>query len=192
MKTLIIIVMATVVSSLAASGQSSLSVGDKAPAFSATADDGTVWDLSHHVGSKYIVVYFYPAAFTGGCTAQACSYRDHSSDLQKSGVEVVGVSGDKVEGLKLFKQAENINFPLLSDDKGIIAKAFGVPVSDGGTVKGTVGQTEHEIVRGVTEKRWTFIIGKDGKIIYKNESVNPGKDPEEVLAFINSLPGNKR
>jgi len=190
MKTLISIIMATVVSAFAASGQNSLSVGDKVPGFTAKADDGSTWDLNRHIGTNYIVVYFYPAAFTGGCTAQACSYRDHRTDLQKSGIEVVGVSGDNVDGLRLFKKAENINFPLLSDDKGVIAKAFGVPVSDGGTVVKTIEDKEHQIVRGVTEKRWTFIIGKDGKIIYKNESVNPSKDPEEVLAFVNGLSQN--
>jgi len=192
MKTLISIIMTTVVSAFAASGQNSLSVGDKVPGFNAKADDGSTWDLNRHIGTNYIVVYFYPAAFTGGCTAQACSYRDHRTDLQKSGIEVVGVSGDNVDGLRLFKKAENINFPLLSDDKGVIAKAFGVPVSDGGTVVKTIEDKEHQIVRGVTEKRWTFIIGKDGKIIYKNESVNPSKDPEEVLAFVNGLSHNKQ
>jgi peroxiredoxin Q/BCP len=121
---------------------------------------------------------------TGGCTKQACSYRDHRDDLQSAGVEVVGVSGDKIENLRLFKQAENLNFTLLSDEKGDIARLFGVPAGAGGAIKRSVGGTEHELVRGVTAKRWTFIIGKDKKIIYKNESVNAEKDTEEVLNFI--------
>jgi peroxiredoxin Q/BCP len=61
---------------------------------------------------------------------------------------------------------------------------FGVPAGAGGAIKRTVGGTEHELVRGVTAKRWTFIVGKDKKIIYKNETVNPEKDAEEVLNFI--------
>jgi len=121
---------------------------------------------------------------TGGCTKQACSYRDHSGDLQSADVVVVGVSGDKIENLRLFKKAENLNFTLLSDEKGDIAKAFGVPVSEGASIKRTVEGIEHELVRGVTAKRWTFIVGKDMKIIYKNESVNAEKDSEEVLSFI--------
>jgi len=170
--------------SLTLSGQQGLSVGDKAPLFKAPADDGSTWDISSFLGNNYIVVYFYPAAMTGGCTKQACSYRDHKDDLKAAGVEVVGVSGDKIENLRLFKQAENLNFTLLSDEKGDIARAFGVPLSDGGAIKRKVGGSEHELLRGVTAKRWTFIIGKDKKIIYKNESVNAEKDTEEVLNFI--------
>ena len=166
------------------SGQQGLSVGDKAPEFKALADNGSSWDIKKFLGEKYIVVYFYPAAMTGGCTKQACSYRDHKDDLQSSGVEVVGISGDKVESLRLFKVAENLNFTLLSDEKGDIARSFGVPVGEGGAIKRTVEGTEHELVRGITAKRWTFIIGKDKKIIYKNESVNAEKDTEEVLNFI--------
>jgi peroxiredoxin Q/BCP len=96
------------------------------------------------------------------------------------------LSGDKVENLKLFKQAETLNFTLLSDEKGEIAKAFGVPLGEGAVIKRTVGGLEHELSREVTAKRWTFIIGKDKRIIYKNESVNPEKDTEEVLDFIKS------
>ena len=130
------------------------------------------------------MVYFYPAAMTGGCTQQACSYRDRRDDLMNAGVEVVGVSGDRVENLRLFKQEENLNFTLLSDVRGDIARAFGVPVGDGGTIKRTVGDTEHELVRDVTTRRWTFIIGKDRKIVYINDSVNAENDVQEVLDFI--------
>lgn len=170
--------------SLASSAQQGLPVGDNAPVFKATADNGSTWNINNFLGEKYIVVYFYPAAMTGGCTKQACSYRDHREELQSAGIEVVGISGDKVENLRLFKEAENLNFTLLSDEKGEIAKVFGVPVSEGASIKRTVGGTEHELVRGVTTKRWTFIIGKDKKIIYKNESVNAEKDTDEVLDFI--------
>jgi thioredoxin-dependent peroxiredoxin len=169
---------------MSVSGQQVLKVGDKAPEFQATADDGSNWNIKKFLGKAYIVVYFYPAAMTSGCTKQACSYRDHQDNLKAAGIVVVGISGDRAEDLRLFRQADNLNFTLLSDEKGKIAEKFGVPVSEGGSVKRTVDGTEHELVRGVTEKRWTFIIGKDGKIIYKNESVNPEKDPEDILAFI--------
>jgi len=172
------------------SGQNGLSVGDKAPEFKALADDGTTWNISKYLGNKYIVVYFYPAAMTGGCTKQACSYRDHKDDLQSAGIEVVGISGDKIENLRLFKQAENLNFTLLSDEKGDIARTFGVPLTDGGAIKRTVNGTEHDLLRGVTAKRWTFVIGRDKKIIYKNEAVNAEKDTEEVLNFIKQQAGS--
>lgn len=173
-----------ILASLASSAQQGLLVGEKAPKFKAPADNGSTWNSNEFLGKKYIVVYFYPAAMTGGCTKQACSYRDHREDLQTAGVEVVGISGDKVENLRLFKEAENLNFTLLSDEKGEIAKVFGVPIGEGAAIKRTVKGTEHELVRGVTAKRWTFIIGKDKKIIYRNESVNAEKDTEEVLNFI--------
>jgi len=161
-----------------------LSVGDNAPEFKAKADDGSTWDIKKFLGKNYIVVYFYPGAMTGGCTKQACSYRDKREELKSTGVEVVGVSGDKVENLRLFKIAENLNFTLLSDEKGDIAKIFGVPIGEGGSIKRTVNGTEHVLTREISEKRWTFVIGKDKKIIYKNESVNPEKDTEEVLNFL--------
>ncbi len=184
MKTRLITLAILILTTCSVSGQKVLSVGDKVPEFKALADNGSTWDISKVLGNKYIVVYFYPAAMTGGCTTQACSYRDHIDDLRSADIEVVGISGDKVENLRLFKLADNLNFTLLSDENGDIARAFGVPVSKGATITRTVEGTEHQLVRGVTAKRWTFIIGKDGKIIYRNESVNPEKDSEEVLAFI--------
>jgi peroxiredoxin Q/BCP len=184
MKKQIFLFVAILLATLPGLGQKSLSVGEKAPEFTALSDDGSTWDIKKFLGKKNIVIYFYPAAMTGGCTKQACSYRDHMDDLSSADITVVGVSGDKVEGLRLFKQAENLNFTLLSDEKGEIAKAFGVPAGEGGAIKRTVAGTEHELVRGVTAKRWTFIIGKDKKIIYKNEAVNAEKDTDEVLNFI--------
>ena len=165
-------------------GQKSLSLGDKVPLFKATADDGSTWNISKFIGKEYIVIYFFPGAMTSGCTKQACSYRDHQNDLASANALVVGISGDEIENLKLFKQAENLNFPLLSDKKGDIAKTFGVPVGEGASIKRTVGGIEHELVRDITIKRWTFIVGKDGKIIYKNDAVDAEKDSEQVLNFL--------
>jgi len=190
MKTQLFTFVLLITISFTLSGQKGLSVGDKAPEFKAQADDGSTWDISKFLGNKYVVVYFYPAAMTGGCTKQACSYRDHKDDLQSAGIEVVGISGDKIENLRLFKQAENLNFTLLSDEKGDIARAFGVPLTDGGAIKRTVNGTEHDLLRGVTAKRWTFVIGRDKKIIYKNEAVNAEKDSEEVLNFIKQQAGS--
>jgi peroxiredoxin Q/BCP len=164
--------------------QKNLSLGDKIPLFKATADDGSTWDISKYIGKDYIIVYFFPAAMTSGCTKQACSYRDHQGDLTSADAIVVGISGDKPENLKLFKRAESLNFPLLSDAKGNIANSFGVPAGEGASIKRTVGGVEHDLVRDLTIKRWTFIAGKDGKIIYKNEAVDAEKDTEEVLHFL--------
>jgi peroxiredoxin Q/BCP len=184
MKKRIFIISIVMLASYSLYSQNTLSIGDKIPLFKATADDGSTWDISKYIGKEYIVIYFFPGAMTSGCTKQACSYRDHQNDLSSAGALVVGISGDKPENLKLFRQAENLNFPLLSDEKGNIAKSFGVPVGEGASIKRTVAGIEHELVRDITIKRWTFIAGKDGKIIYKNEAVNAEKDTEEVLKFL--------
>jgi peroxiredoxin Q/BCP len=164
-----------------------LSVGDKAPAFNALSDNGSSWNVNDYIGKKYIVVYFYPAAMTGGCTKQACAYRDSQSAIESADAVVVGISGDNIEGLKLFKKAENLNFTLLSDESGEIAKKFGVPTRDGGKITKEINGESFDLVRGITASRWTFIIDKNGKIVYKNEQVNVEKDTEEVLSFIKNI-----
>lgn len=187
MKTLFLIIT-TIMINLQVNAQQSLSVGDKAPEFKAVSDEGSTWDLKDHLGKDYIVVYFYPGAMTSGCTKQACSYRDHKEDLKAANVTVVGISSDKVENNRLFKKAEKLNFTLLSDEKGDIAKSYGVPLGAGGTITRVVDGKEYELSRDLSIKRWTFVIGKDGKILYKNDAVDAEKDSEQVLNFIKSQP----
>lgn len=161
-----------------------LNVGDKAPDFTATSVDGNSWSLKDHVGDKNIVVYFYPAAMTGGCTKQACAYRDFGSDLESEDAMVVGISGDNVDGLKVFKKAYDLDFTLLSDVSGEIAEKFGVPIRDGGTIEREIDGKNVELIRGATASRWTFIIDKAGKVVYKNDEVNAENDPQDVLDFL--------
>lgn len=172
------------ISFLAFSQDSGLEVGDKVPSFKATADDGSTWKSKNHVGDNYLVVYFYPAAMTGGCTKQACAYRDLKSQIESEDATVVGVSGDNVEGLQIFKDAYDLNFTLLSDKSGEIAELFGVPTREGGTITKEVDGKNVELERGTTSSRWTFIIDKNGKVVYKNDDVNVTKDTEEVLSFL--------
>lgn len=179
----LIIIIAMTVNSFAQNSEP-LKVGDSAPNFKTLADNGKMWDLNKYLGEKIVVVYFYPAAMTGGCTKQACAYRDYHSDIQSADAIVVGVSGDNVEGLQLFKKAENLNFTLLSDESGEIAGKFGVPTRDGGTITREVNGESFDLTRGTTASRWTFIIDRDGKIAYKNEQVDAAKDAELVLGFI--------
>jgi thioredoxin-dependent peroxiredoxin len=182
MKSVLVIILFFLSSGIFA--QNGLNIGDKVPGFEALADDGSTWKLKDHTGEKYLVVYFYPAAMTGGCTAQACAYRDLSSDLESENAMVVGVSGDNVKGLKFFKKAHNLNFTLLSDESGKIANIFGVPTRDGGTFKSEFNGQAFELERNITTSRWTFIIDKKGKVVYKNDEVNAQKDTEEVLSFL--------
>jgi peroxiredoxin Q/BCP len=172
-----------------AHAQDSLKVGDPAPAFSAVADNGKTWHSSQHVGKKTLVVYFYPAAMTGGCTKEACGYRDLQSHLNKLGAAVVGVSGDRPQNLVYFKQANRLNFPLLSDTSGTIARAFGVPLKEGGTIQRTVDGKEVELTRDRTASRWTFVIGRDGKIAMIETEVNPAGDAQAVADAIQKMDG---
>jgi len=173
------------ISSLTASA--GLEVGSDVDSFNANADSGDLWQLSELVGKRNIVVYFYPAAMTGGCTKQACAYRDMSSSLNDVDAVVVGVSGDSVNNLKLFKQAHDLNFPLLSDADGSIAELFGVATRDGGSIERELDGIMHTLTRGLTTMRWTFIIDKSGKVAYKNDKVNPTQDTANVIAEIKKL-----
>ena len=164
-----------------------LNVGDRAPNFQGTADTGDLWRSRDHVGRRFLVVYFYPAAMTGGCTAQACAFRDNRSRLQSLGAEVVGVSGDRIENLRAFKGSNRLNFPLLSDTRGAVAQAFGVPVGAGGQITRTVDNHEATLTRDVTAARWTFIIDRAGRIVYKDTEVNPAGDGTAVVEALRRL-----
>jgi peroxiredoxin Q/BCP len=165
-----------------------LQVGETTPAFTATDDQGRPWKSTDHVGEKYLVVYFYPGDFTPGCIRQAQTFRDNMNKLTEQGIEVVGVSGDAARSHALFKQMMKLNFTLLADEDGSLAKRFGVPVGAGGEVKTKDAQGKVvTLKRGVTAARWTFVIGKDGKIVYKNTKVNPVEDSKQVAAAILKL-----
>lgn len=173
-----------------------LEVGDVAPVFEGTNDRGKKWKSSDSVGKKYLVVYFYPADFTTGCTRQAQLWRDNLNALTGKGVEVVGVSGDSVRNHQLFKTVWKLNFTLLADEDASIAKKFGVPSRRGGRVRPrgpdrkplTDADGKPLILeRKATFARWTFVIGKDGNILYKNKRVRPAKDSQQVLEFIKNL-----
>ena len=158
-------------------------VGDTAPAFDATDDQGKTWKSGDHIGKKVVVIYFFPADFTGGCTKQACAFRDASDKLTDKGIEVIGISGDSPKNHELFKKHHKLTFTLLADEEGAIAKKFGVPVNKGGEV--TVKDLENLVIKqGVRTERWTIIIGKDGKVIAKDKVTAPADDPKRVLEII--------
>ena len=162
-----------------------LQVGDAAPVFNAKNEKDKAWSSSDHVGKKWVVIYFYPGDFTPGCTAQANAFKDGMNKLTELGVEVVGVSGDSPDTHALFRAAQKLDFTLLADEDGTVAKAFGVPFGPGGPVKakGADGKA-FEFKRAGTAARWTFVIGKDGKVAYKNTKVNPALDAKAITEFI--------
>ena len=129
-----------------------LAPGDKAPAFSLSDADGNTVSLSDFAGRK-VIVYFYPAASTPGCTKQACDFRDSLAELNEAGLDVVGISPDKPEKLAKFRDHEGLTFPLLSDpDKKVLTEwgAFGEKTMYGKTVQGVI--------------RSTFVVDEQGKI----------------------------
>ena len=162
-----------------------LKVGDPAPVFETVDDQGKGWKAADHYGKKWVVVYFYPGDFTPGCTAQANAFRDAMNKLTDQGVEVVGVSGDSVKTHELFKKAQKLNFTLLSDEEGVLARQFGVPVGKGAEFKSKDADGNPiEIKRATTINRWTYVIGRDGKIAYKNTKVTPALDAKAITEFI--------
>ena len=102
----------------------SLEPGSPAPAFSLPDKDGKVHSLSDYRGQK-VILYFYPAASTPGCTTQACDFRDNMASLQSAGYVVLGVSKDKLSALQKFADTENLGFPLLSDEDLSVHNAYG-------------------------------------------------------------------
>jgi peroxiredoxin Q/BCP len=129
-----------------------LEVGDKAPAFSLSDADGNTVKLSDFKGRK-VIVYFYPAASTPGCTKQACDFRDSLAELNEAGLDVIGISPDKPAKLAKFRDAEGLTFPLLSDpDREVLTAwgTFGEKTMYGKTVQGVI--------------RSTFVVDENGKI----------------------------
>ena len=129
-----------------------LSVGDPAPDFTLTSDTGEEVTLSELRGRK-VIVYFYPAAMTPGCTKQACDFTDSLDSLQTAGYEVLGISPDKPEKLAKFRTRDALTITLLSDpDKQVLTEygAFGEKKMYGKTVTGVI--------------RSTFVVGADGRI----------------------------
>ena len=163
-------------------------LGEKVPNFTATNQDGEEWVLKKNLKqTEYLVVYFYPAAFTGGCTAQACSFRDQKAELAKVGASVVGVSGDRPETLQLFAEEHHLNFTLLSDEDGAVASIFGVPHKEGTTIQREIKGKTVDLVRGTTIQRWTFILDSEGTMIYKDAEVNAAEDGSKVVEFLSTL-----
>ena len=129
-----------------------LSPGDQAPDFTLTTDTGEQVTLSDLRGGK-VIVYFYPAAMTPGCTTQACDFTDSLDSLKASGYEVLGISPDKPEKLAKFRERDGLTITLLSDPDRSVMKAwgaFGRKLLYGKEVEGVI--------------RSTFVVDEQGRI----------------------------
>jgi len=129
-----------------------LSPGDLAPDFTLSSDDGESVSLSQFRGRK-VIVYFYPAAMTSGCTKQACDFTDSLSSLQSAGYEVLGISPDKPEKLAKFRERDSLKITLLSDPDKSVMMSFGA-----------YGEKKlyGKVVQGVI--RSTFVVDEAGKV----------------------------
>jgi peroxiredoxin Q/BCP len=173
-----------------AAGEKGPKVGDKAPTFESVDENGKAWKSSEHVGKKIVVLYFYPADFTGGCTAQACAFRDDAKPLSAKGVEVVGVSGDSAKTHAQFKKDHGLPFTLLADENGDIAKTFGIETRKGGNIpRRTKDGNTFTVPQKVVINRWTVIIDRDGKVAARYKVGNAAEDSKKVLETVEKLKG---
>jgi peroxiredoxin Q/BCP len=177
----------------------SLQVGDYVPEFEVQDDEGNVWKSKDHIGERVLIVFFYPSDFSFCCTRQVERYRDSHKDLLMLDAEVVGISCDNFESHQMFKAAHALNFALLADQDGNVARKFGVPLRAGGkamahdaagksvtTPSGDVQQFD----RDWTAARWTFVIGKDGRVLRRDTKVSPIGDSKAIAEFVCNLSGN--
>jgi peroxiredoxin Q/BCP len=150
-----------------------LEVGDKAPAFSLPDADGNTVKLSDYKGRR-VIVYFYPAASTPGCTKQACDFRDSRSDLNAAGLDVIGISPDKPAKLAKFRDDQKLTFPLLSDPDREVLTAWGVYGE-----KMMYGKTVLGVIRS------TFVVDEKGKIAaaqYNVKAAHTATKIQKILA----------
>jgi len=145
-----------------------LEIGAAAPKISALDHEGTPIDLASIYEKGLTLVYFYPKADTPGCTAQGCSLRDAFDGLAREGLSILGVSSDRPEGQKKFREKYRLPYPLVADFDGKVARAFGVP-----TVLGFA-------------LRQSFLI-RDGRVVWVSRSAKTTQHAEEVRKAIGKL-----
>lgn len=147
-------------------------VGDLAPDFSLLDQNGTSRTLSTLLEDGPIALFFYPAAMTTGCTKESCQFRDLASEFKALGAQRIGISMDSVEKQSEFTQKNQLDYPLLADVGGHVAKQFGVKRS----------------LDFLKVKRSTFVIGRDRKIVdVINSEINMNVHAERALDALKTL-----
>ncbi|MGW4523586.1 peroxiredoxin [Amycolatopsis sp. NPDC004378] len=131
-----------------------MDAGDLAPDFTLPDDQGRDRTLSDFLATGPVVLFFYPAAMTGGCTAESCHFRDLAAEFAEVGAHRIGISPDGVTKQRQFSEANDFDYPLLSDVEGVVAKQFGV---------------WRKLVP-LHAKRVTFVIGEDRRVLEKIKS----------------------
>jgi thioredoxin-dependent peroxiredoxin len=152
-----------------------LAPGDEAPDFTLPDADGNPVSLASYRG-RQVIVYFYPAAMTPGCTKEACDFRDRQPDLTGADTAVLGISPDKPEKLARFRDKEQLTFPLLSDPDHAVEQAYGA-----------YGEKMMYGKKSVGVIRSTFVIDADGKVTSAQYGVKATGHVERLLRDL--LPG---
>lgn len=148
-----------------------LKVGDLAPHFTATSQDGTTFDSTQFIGVKPIVLYFYPKDNTRVCTAQACAFRDQYAQFKDYGAEVIGISSDSLVSHQKFATQYRLPFILLSDSDAALRKLFGVP----------------DDLFGLLPGRATYVVDRQGRIQMIFDSMSGTIHIEKALECIQRM-----
>ena len=169
MRRLIAIVPMMLLAGAAGAQDAQLQAGDMAPDFSLQASDGKTYDLVDFRGEQAVVIAWYPRAFTRGCTIECKSLAENGHLIREYEVTYFMASVDPLEENTAFAAEQNADFPLLSDPTKVTANAYGV-----------LNQ------RGMAN-RWTFYIGKSGRILYIDKEVRPRTSAEDMAARLGEL-----
>jgi peroxiredoxin Q/BCP len=150
--------------------EAQLKAGDKVPSFQLQDQDGHTFDINSVLGKQPLVIYFYPKDETGGCTKEACSFRDAYEDFTSRGAKVIGISGDDVASHKSFAIHHSLPFTLLADTGNKVRKLFGVPKT--------------LFIPG----RVTYVIDKQGIVSYVFNNLSDGpRHVKEALAALEKM-----
>jgi peroxiredoxin Q/BCP len=150
----------------------SIQIGDKIPSFTLLNQNNQKVDINSFVGTKNIVIYFYPKDNTPGCTKEACSFRDAMQNLNDLDCEIIGISADSVSSHKAFATQYNLKYNLLSDTNNQIRKLFGVPRNLFGIIPGRV----------------SYICDKEGIVLHiVNSQMNPDKHIQETIETLEAI-----
>jgi peroxiredoxin Q/BCP len=153
-----------------AAAAADLQVGDQAPNFKLQASDGKTYQLSDFKGKQAVVLAWFPKAYTRGCTIECKSLAEHGDLIKKYDVTYFMISVDPLEQNKGFAEQQHADFPLLSDPTKETAQAYGVLNQQMGVAN-----------------RWTFYIGKDGRILAIDKAVKPDTSAEDMASKLGTL-----
>lgn len=149
-----------------------IEVGSTIPSFSLKDQNGNVFNIDSVRGKKNLVIYFYPKDDSPGCTKEACSFRDQFEAFNDADAMVIGISGQSVESHFEFAKKHRLNYVLLSDEDNKLRKLFGVPTN----------------LFGILPGRVTYIVNKEGKVVYTfNSQIKAEKHVEEAIRILKEM-----